>query len=100
MISKKLLRWYSLNKRDLPWRATHDPYKIWISEIMLQQTQVSTVIPYYNKWINKFPNATKLSKANYNDVLKLWEGLGYYSRCKNIYKTSHLVQKNLSLIHI
>ena len=93
MISKKLLRWYSLNKRDLPWRATHDPYKIWISEIMLQQTQVSTVIPYYRKWINKFPNAKKLSKANYNDVLKLWEGLGYYSRCKNIYKTAPLVRE-------
>ena len=93
MISKKLLRWYALNKRDLPWRTTHDPYKIWISEIMLQQTQVSTVIHYYRKWINKFPNAKKLSKANYNDVLKLWEGLGYYSRCKNIYKTAPLVQE-------
>jgi len=95
MISKNLLRWYSLNKRDLPWRETKDPYKIWISEIMLQQTQVSTVIPYYKKWIRKFPNLDSLSKAKYDHVLKLWEGLGYYSRCKNIYQTSKIINKTL-----
>ncbi|MEC7822822.1 MAG: A/G-specific adenine glycosylase [Candidatus Neomarinimicrobiota bacterium] len=94
MISENLLRWYSLNKRPLPWRETTDPYKIWISEIMLQQTQVSTVIPYYNKWIKEFPNIHTLSKARYDYVLKLWEGLGYYSRCKNIHKTSKILRKN------
>ena len=64
MISKKLLRWYSLNKRDLPWRATHDPYKIWISEIMLQQTQVSTVIPYFKNFINNIPDLDSLAQIN------------------------------------
>jgi len=93
MISNNLLRWYSLNKRDLPWRGTKDPYKIWISEIMLQQTQVSTVIPYYKKWIKEFPNLDALSRANYDYVLKFWEGLGYYSRCKNIYQTSKIINK-------
>ena len=94
MISKHLLDWYSSNKRILPWRQTKDPYKIWISEIMLQQTQVATVIPYYNRWIKRFPNANILSKASYDEVLKFWEGLGYYSRCKNIYKTSQIVKNS------
>ncbi len=88
MISEHLLGWYSSNKRILPWRETKDPYKIWISEIMLQQTQVATVIPYYQRWINSFPNIKTLASADYNDVLKHWEGLGYYSRCKNIYLTA------------
>ena len=88
MISEHLLGWYSSNKRILPWRETKDPYKIWISEIMLQQTQVATVIPYYQRWINSFPNIETLASADYNDVLKHWEGLGYYSRCKNIHLTA------------
>ena len=92
MISQNLLDWYSSNKRMLPWRLTKDPYKIWISEIMLQQTQVATVIPYYQRWMNSFPNIKILAQANYNDVLKHWEGLGYYSRCKNI----HLTAKSLN----
>jgi A/G-specific adenine glycosylase len=88
MISEHLLGWYFSNKRILPWRETKDPYKIWISEIMLQQTQVATVIPYYQRWINSFPNIETLASADYNDVLKHWEGLGYYSRCKNIHLTA------------
>lgn len=88
MISQQLLGWYSQNKRILPWRETKNPYKIWISEIMLQQTQVATVIPYYEKWMKSFPNIEELAKADYDYVLKHWEGLGYYSRCKNIYATA------------
>ena len=88
MISQQLLGWYSLNKRILPWRETKDPYKIWISEIMLQQTQVATVIPYYEKWMKSFPNIEALAQADYNHVLKHWEGLGYYSRCRNIHATA------------
>ena len=88
MISQQLLGWYSLNKRILPWRETKDPYKIWISEIMLQQTQVATVIPYYEKWMKSFPNIEALAQADYNNVLKHWEGLGYYSRCRNIHATA------------
>ena len=94
MISKNLLGWYSLNKRTLPWRQTKDPYKIWISEIMLQQTQVATVIPYYKRWINSYPNIKALAKADYNDLLKHWEGLGYYSRCKNIHLTAKTLEKD------
>jgi len=94
MLSTQLLSWYSENKRDLPWRLTKDPYKIWISEIMLQQTQVVTVIPYYKKWMNSFPNIQTLANADYNYVLKHWEGLGYYSRCKNIHLTANALDNN------
>mgnify|MGYP001174358718 CR=1 FL=1 len=94
MLSKHLLGWYSVNKRILPWRETNDPYKIWISEIMLQQTQVATVIPYYKRWIKRFPNVLTLSETPYDEVLKFWEGLGYYSRCKNIYKTSQMIKNS------
>jgi A/G-specific adenine glycosylase len=91
MLSKQLLSWYSRNKRDLPWRLTKDPYKIWISEIMLQQTRVVTVIPYYKKWMSSFPDIQTLACADYDNVLKHWEGLGYYSRCKNIHLTAKSV---------
>ena len=73
MISKKLLRWYALNKRDLPWRATHDPYKIWISEIILQQTKVSQGLPYYIRFIEEFPTITDLANASEKEVLKVWQ---------------------------
>ena len=72
----------------MPWRSTNDPYKIWLSEIMLQQTQVKTVIPYYNKWVKKYPTLESVAKSNIDDLLKIWEGLGYYSRCRNFYKAS------------
>lgn len=80
-----LLYWYYNNKRDLPWRKTDDPYKIWVSEIMLQQTRVDTVIPYYHRFIEAFPNIETLANADLQKVLKLWEGLGYYSRGRNLH---------------
>ena len=86
--SKNVLNWYSVNKRDLPWRyknnSQKDPYKIWVSEIMLQQTTVATVIPYYKKFLKKWPNIKKLSKSSINEVLDFWSGLGYYRRAHNL----------------
>lgn len=79
----KLLRWFNANQRSMPWRETKDPYKIWLSEVMLQQTQVDTVIPYYNRFIEQYPDPESLASAQDDDVLKLWEGLGYYRRCHN-----------------
>ena len=79
-----LLTWYEAEKRDLPWRRTDNPYYIWVSEIMLQQTRVDTVIPYYERFIEKFPTMQHLSDAPEEDILKMWEGLGYYSRVRNL----------------
>ncbi|GAB3042493.1 A/G-specific adenine glycosylase [Virgibacillus ainsalahensis] len=79
-----LLNWYDENKRKLPWRETSDPYKVWVSEIMLQQTKVDTVIPYFHRFMEKFPDVYKLAEADPQDVLKAWEGLGYYSRARNL----------------
>ncbi len=81
----KLLTWYKESKRDLPWRKNKDPYRIWVSEIMLQQTKVDTVIPYYERFLKRFPTIEHLSEAKEEEVLKLWEGLGYYSRAKNLW---------------
>jgi len=83
-----LTDWYAKNKRDLPWRHTRDPYKIWVSEIMLQQTTVSTVIAYYERWIKTFPTIHDLAKAPLQTVLKQWQGLGYYNRVKNLHKAA------------
>jgi len=94
-IRRKLLAWYDKSKRDLPWRNTKDPYCIWVSEIMLQQTQVKTVIPYYERWIKTFPTLEKLAGAPELKVLKLWEGLGYYSRARNFKKAAKIVAKEL-----
>ena len=85
LFSYKILEWYSINKRDLPWRNTKDPYKIWLSEIILQQTQVKQGLPYYQKFIKIFPNVSALANANEEQVLKLWQGLGYYSRARNLH---------------
>ncbi len=90
-IQAKLLRWFKQNKRDLPWRRTKDPYAIWVSEIMLQQTQVNTVIPYYNHFLKTFPTFRDLAKANLSKVLKAWEGLGYYSRARNLHRAARIV---------
>lgn len=90
---QRLMRWYQTHRRKLPWRETHDPYKIWISEIMLQQTTVSAVIPYYTKWIRIFPDLETLSKAPLQKVLKAWEGLGYYQRAKNLHKTAQIIHQ-------
>jgi A/G-specific adenine glycosylase len=89
---RALLRWYRHNKRDLPWRQTRDPYAILVSELMLQQTQVATVIPYYNKWLRRFPNFVTLAKARESDVLHAWQGLGYYARARNLHAAAKLVQ--------
>jgi len=80
-----LLTWYKKNKRKLPWRKTKNPYHIWVSEIMLQQTQVETVIPYFNRFIDKYPTIHTLAEAPEEEVLKMWEGLGYYSRARNLH---------------
>jgi len=90
-IQKRLLRWFERNARDLPWRKIQDSYAIWISEIMLQQTQVPTVIPYYQKFLKSFPTVQHLAKANLSRVLKVWEGLGYYSRARNLHRASKIV---------
>lgn len=79
-----LINWFLKNQRQLPWREDKDPYKVWVSEIMLQQTQVDTVIPYFKNFIEKFPNPVALADADEQDVLKAWEGLGYYSRARNL----------------
>lgn len=80
-----LLNWFQRHKRDLPWRLTKDPYRIWLSEIMLQQTQVATVIPYYQRWLERFPTLQSVSDASEDKILKTWEGLGYYSRARNFH---------------
>jgi A/G-specific adenine glycosylase len=82
-IVKKLPRWYGRNARDLPWRRTQDPYAVWISEIMLQQTQVKTVIPYFERWMRSLPTVDAFARAPLVKILKLWEGLGYYNRVRN-----------------
>jgi A/G-specific adenine glycosylase len=79
-----LLAWYREHKRDLPWRRSLDPYAVWVSEMMLQQTQVATVIPYFERWMQRFPNVTALARADEGDVLHAWQGLGYYSRARNL----------------
>jgi len=87
----ELLNWFNQNKRTLPWRRGRTPYRVWVSEIMLQQTQVNTVIPYYKKWIKKYPTLKSFKESNLDDVIKMWEGLGYYSRCHNMFNTAKLI---------
>jgi A/G-specific adenine glycosylase len=87
-LSTRLLDWYAMHKRDLPWRNERDPYRIWISEIMLQQTQVETVVPYYRRWLKRFPTVRALAAAPQAEVLALWEGLGYYARARNLHRAA------------
>jgi A/G-specific adenine glycosylase len=87
----KLLAWYDANKRDLPWRRSRDPYAIWISETMLQQTRVETVIPYYARFLERFPDVEALASADRDDVLQHWAGLGYYSRARNLHDAARSV---------
>jgi A/G-specific adenine glycosylase len=89
---RSLLRWFRRNGRDLPWRRTLDPYAILVSEFMLQQTQVATVIPYYNKWLRRFPDFASVSRASQNDVLHAWQGLGYYNRARNLRAAASIVR--------
>ena len=83
-----LLNWFSANARDLPWRRTRDPYAIWVSEIMLQQTQVKTVIPYWERWMRELPTIKAVANASPDKIHKLWEGLGYYTRARNLQKAA------------
>lgn len=89
-----LLAWYDHNKADLPWRGA-DAYRVWLSEIMLQQTRIETVLPYYERFTNAYPSVAELANAPLDDVLKLWEGLGYYSRARNLYKTAGIIATKL-----
>src|SRR6266498_3452137 len=90
-LSSRLLNWYRLHKRTLPWRGHPDPYAVWVSEIMLQQTRVEAVIPYFEKWMQKFPTIHALAEASERDVLNAWEGLGYYSRARNLHKAVKII---------
>jgi A/G-specific adenine glycosylase len=93
--SNLLIKWYLQNKRDLPWRNTTDPYPIWLSEIMLQQTRVAQGMPFFMSFTTAFPTVFDLAKANEEQVLKLWQGLGYYSRARNLHKTAQYVASDL-----
>ena len=86
-----LLAWYQSNARELPWRSVSSPYRTWISEIMLQQTQVETVVPYFHRWMERFPNVRALAASDQQDVLACWEGLGYYGRARNLHRTAGLI---------
>jgi len=90
-IAAALLDWFSRHKRDLPWRETYSPYHVWISEIMLQQTQMERGVDYFKRWIARFPDLDSLATAQQDEVLKLWEGLGYYSRARNLHKAAQIV---------
>ncbi|MFK5981291.1 MAG: A/G-specific adenine glycosylase [Flavobacteriaceae bacterium] len=94
--SKKLIAWYLEYKRDLPWRATKSPYHIWLSEIMLQQTRVAQGLPYYLSFISEFPTVFDLANASEEKVLKLWQGLGYYSRARNLHTTAKYISEELN----
>lgn len=92
--AQKILNWYYENQRDLPWRRTRDPYKVWLSEIILQQTRVVQGMPYYLRFVDAFPTVQDLAKAPEEQVLKLWQGLGYYSRARNLHATAKIVANN------
>ncbi len=95
---KNLVKWYQVHQRKLPWRESTDPYHIWISEVMLQQTQVKTVIPYFLKFIDRFPTLQDLAQSDLGTVLKMWEGLGYYARARNFHKAAIIVTKDLNSV--
>ena len=93
LLSIKLLDWFNLNARILPWRQNPQPYRIWIAEIMLQQTRVDTVIPYFNRWMEEFPDIRSVAQADQVDVLRVWEGLGYYARARNLHQAAQIIQE-------
>ncbi|WP_347923700.1 A/G-specific adenine glycosylase [Pontimicrobium sp. SW4] len=95
IFSDILISWYSVHKRDLPWRRTKNPYLIWLSEIILQQTQIKQGQPYYEAFVNKFPTVNELANAKESEVLKLWQGLGYYSRARNLHFSAKYISKEL-----
>ncbi len=90
-IQQRLLSWFTANKRDLPWRTSYIPYHVWIAEIMGQQTQMDRVVDYFLRWMNKFPDIADVARASEQQILKCWEGLGYYSRAKNIRKAARVI---------
>ena len=90
-ITEPLLAWYEKNARVLPWRENTDAYRVWVSEIMLQQTRVDTVIPYYERFLRRFPDVAALAAAPEQELLKMWEGLGYYSRVRNMQKAAQQI---------
>jgi len=96
LIAKKLLRWYASRKRDLPWRERPEPYAVWVAEIMAQQTRLDSMLPYYRRWMKRFPNIKSLAKTDERDVLNLWEGLGYYGRARNLRRAAQVVTKEYS----
>src|SRR3989304_5372736 len=90
-LASDLLAWYAKNQRQLPWRRTRDPYAIWVSEVMLQQPRVEPVAPYYRRWLRRFPTVERLARAQAQDVLAAWEGLGYYRRALQLRRTAQAV---------
>ena len=90
-MQKQLIQWYQQNKRDFPWRKDQNPYHIWISEIMLQQTTTETVIPYYERFLENFPTIEALASASLEEVYKMWEGLGYYRRAKHLHESAQII---------
>lgn len=98
LISSILLEWFEEYGRDLPWRQTYDPYQVWISEIMLQQTQMERGVTFFNRWINRFPNVDSVATASEEEVLRYWEGLGYYSRARNLHHAAKIIVEEYSSV--
>jgi A/G-specific adenine glycosylase len=94
-MAEALLDWFAAHRRDLPWRRTYEPYHVWVSEIMLQQTQMERGVAYFTRWLERFPDVASLALAHEDEVLKLWEGLGYYSRARNLHRAARLVHEEL-----
>lgn len=94
-LRSRVLRWYDQNGRKLPWRESADPYRIWVSEIMLQQTTVAAVLPYFERFMERFPDVHRLAEAKQDQVLRLWEGLGYYSRARNLHKAAGVIARSM-----
>jgi len=92
-LRRRLLRFYDADRRELPWRGADDPYRVWVSEVMLQQTRVETVIPYYRRWMERFPTLEALADASQEEVLQAWKGLGYYSRARNLHRAARMVRE-------
>src|SRR5690606_12408822 len=92
-IRRALLRHYDQHRRELPWRGTADPYRVWVSEIMLQQTRADVVAPYYERWLERFPTLDALADAELDDVLHAWQGLGYYARARNLHRAARMVRE-------
>src|SRR5262245_46569096 len=94
--TERLKSWFEAEKRDLPWRENPTPYAVWISEVMLQQTQVAVVIPYFLRWMQRFPTIDILANASLDEVIKMWEGLGYYSRASHLHEGAKYVVNHLN----